>query len=117
MMRGTGRILLAGAALISGVSWLTLRRFGDTIRLPLMVSDLPGSVRLAITSIRVLKAEEDSRFGQEPFLKQFTGKTFKDPFKIGTDLKAVSGEEVLSQTFAGEVRKALWIVQAVFAKK
>jgi hypothetical protein len=64
-----------------------------------------------------LKSEEDSRFGQEPFLKQFTGKSFKDPLKVEADLKAVPGEEVRSQTFAGEVRKALWIVQTVFAKK
>ncbi|MBI4714375.1 MAG: hypothetical protein HY760_00235 [Nitrospirae bacterium] len=70
-----------------------------------------------ITSLRVLKSEEDKRFEQEPFLKQFTGKTLKDPLKVGADLKDVPGEEALSQIFAGEVRKALWIVQAVFAKK
>ncbi|MBI5197210.1 MAG: hypothetical protein HZA19_01230 [Nitrospirae bacterium] len=73
--------------------------------------------RSRITSIRVLKSEEDGRFGQESFLNQFAGKTFKDPLKIGADLKAIPGEETLSLTFAGEVRKALWIIQAVFAKR
>ncbi|MBI5197207.1 MAG: hypothetical protein HZA19_01215 [Nitrospirae bacterium] len=43
--------ILAGAGLIAGISWMTLRRFGDRIHLPLTVNDLPGSARLAVTLI------------------------------------------------------------------
>lgn len=83
----------------------------------------PMSVAVAINikgeiiAIKVLKSEEDKRFGEEAFLKQFVGKSFKDPLKMGSDLAAVPDEEVLSQSFADEVRKSLWIVQAVFAKR
>lgn len=83
----------------------------------------PMSVAIAIdakgqiTAVRVLKSEEDKRFGEEVFLKQFVRKRFKDPMKIGTDLTAVPGQEALSKTFADEVWKSLWIVQAVFAKR
>ena len=70
-----------------------------------------------ITAVEVLKSKEDKRFGEGVFLGQFVGKTFKEPLKIGTDLTAVTGQEALSQTFATEIRKALWMVQAVFAKR
>jgi hypothetical protein len=46
--------ILTGTALIAGISWITLRRFGDRIRLPLTVNDLPGSARLVITLILLL---------------------------------------------------------------
>ncbi|MBI4715033.1 MAG: hypothetical protein HY760_03695 [Nitrospirae bacterium] len=46
--------ILAGGALIAGLSWVTLCRFGDRIRLPLTVNDLPGSARLAVTLILLL---------------------------------------------------------------
>lgn len=83
----------------------------------------PMSVAVAIdakgqiTAVKVLKSEEDKRFGEEAFLKQFAGKSFKDPMKIGTDLTAVPGREAFSQSFSDAVRKSLWIVQAVFAKR
>lgn len=70
-----------------------------------------------ITAIKVLKSEEDKRFGGEAFLKQFAGKSFKDPLKMGTDLTAVPGQEALSKTFADAVRKSLWVVQAVFGRR
>jgi hypothetical protein len=70
-----------------------------------------------ITAVKVLKSEEDKRFSAEAFLKQFVGKTIKDSLKVGTDVTPVSGEEALSRTVAAEVRKALWIVQAVFGKR
>ena len=70
-----------------------------------------------ITAVKVLKSKEDKRFAGEMFLTQFVGKTIKDPLKVGTDMTAVSGEEAMSQTFSTEVRKALWIVQAVFGKR
>lgn len=86
-------------------------------------SKQPMSVAVAIdakgqiTAIKVLKSEEDKRFGEEVFLKQFVGKSSKDLLKVGGDLAVVPGQEALSQTFADEVRKSLWIVQAVFAKR
>lgn len=86
-------------------------------------SQQPMSVAVAISikgeiiAITLLKSEEDKRFGEEAFLKQFVGKSFKDPMKIGADLTAVPGREALSKTFANEVWKSLWIVQAVFAKR
>jgi len=86
-------------------------------------SKQPMSVGVAIdtkgqiAAIRVLKSEEDKRFGEEAFLRQFVGKSFKDPLKIGADLTAVPAQETLSQTFADGIRKSLWIVQAVFAKR
>ncbi len=70
-----------------------------------------------ITAVKVLKSEEDKRFGEETFLSQFAGKTFKDPFKVEADMRAVRGQEALSQTLSAEVRKSLWIIQAVFAKR
>ncbi|MEO6665535.1 MAG: hypothetical protein ABIO65_02015 [Nitrospiria bacterium] len=70
-----------------------------------------------ITAVKVLKSKEDTRFAEEAFLTQFVGKTIKDPLKVGTDMTAVSGEDAMSETFSTEVRKALWIVQAVFGKR
>lgn len=75
--------------------------------------DIKGQIR----AVKVLKSEEDKRLGDETFLNQFVSKTYGDPFKIGTDLTAVAGQEALSQTFATEIRKALWMVQAVFSKR
>lgn len=83
---------------------------------PMSVSvsvDIKGQIR----AVKVLKSEEDKRLGEDAFLKQFIGKTFKDPFKVGTDLTAVTGQEPLSQAFSSEIRKSLWIIQAVFAKR
>lgn len=83
----------------------------------------PMSVAVALdtkgrtTAVKVLKSKEDKRFAEEAFLKQFVGKTIKDPLKVGTDVTPVSGEEALSQTFSTEIRKALWTVQAVFGKR
>ena len=75
--------------------------------------DIKGQIRM----VKVLKSEEDKRLGEETFLNQFVSKAYRDPFKVGTDLTAVMGQEALSQTFATEIRKALWMVQAVFAKR
>ena len=69
-----------------------------------------------ITNVKVLKSEDDPRFKEETFLGQFRGKTFKDTLKVGVDLTAVPRQDRISETFASEVRKALWTVQAVFAK-
>ncbi|HLG21623.1 MAG TPA: hypothetical protein VI382_02320 [Candidatus Manganitrophaceae bacterium] len=99
------------------------KRYGVAQFIRVEGSKQPMSVAVAIdtrgriTGIKVLKSEEDKRFAEEAFLKQFVGKSFKDPLKMGADLTAVPGQEALSQTFAGEVRKSLWIVQAVFAKR
>ncbi len=87
----------------------------DGVKQPLSVAvavDLKGRV----TDVKVLKSEDDPRFGEEPFVGQFRGKTHKDALKIGADLAAVPGQERVSHAFAAEVRKALWTVQAVFAK-
>lgn len=70
-----------------------------------------------ITKVKVLKSKEDKRLSGNPFLPQFAGKTFKDPFKVGADLTAVPGLEPLSQTFSAEIRKSLWVIQAVFARR
>ena len=69
-----------------------------------------------ITNVKVLKSKDDPRFKEETFLGQFRGKTFKDTLKVGVDLNAVPRQDRISETFASEVRKALWTVQAVFAK-
>lgn len=70
-----------------------------------------------ITAVKVLKSDDDTRFPEEPFLAQFVGKTTTDSLTVGTDVTPVSGAEALSQTFSTEIRKALWIVQAVFGKR
>ena len=74
-------------------------------------------IRGQITKVKVLKSEEDKLLSGNPFLSQFAGKTFKDPFKVGADLTTVPGLEPLSQTFSAEIRKSLWVIQAVFAKR
>ena len=98
------------------------KRYGVAQFIRIEGSKQPMSVAVAvdsksqITAIKVLKSGEDKRFGEEPFLKQFFGKGYKDPLEIGKDLNAIPGEEALSQTFARGIRKSLWIIQAVFAK-
>lgn len=83
----------------------------------------PMSVAVALdtkgrtTAVKVLKSEDDKRFAEEAFLAQFVGKTIADSLTVGTDVRPVSGEDAVSQTFASEVKKALWIVQAVFSKR
>ena len=41
--------ILAFGGLVAGISYLAIRRWGDQIRLPLTVADLPGSVRVMFT--------------------------------------------------------------------
>lgn len=41
--------ILASAGLVGGISWIAIRRWGDRIRFPLTVKDLPGSGRVMLT--------------------------------------------------------------------
>ena len=52
-----------------------------------------------------------------PFLKQIIGKNLKSSLKVGPDLPPLPGNEELSSSLASGVKRAMLIMQAVFAKK
>lgn len=41
--------ILAFAGMVAGISWIAVRRWGERVRLPLSVADLPGSARVMFT--------------------------------------------------------------------
>ena len=49
------------------------------------------------------------------FLAQFAGKTARDPFKVGQDIKPVPGAEALSQTVAADIKAALLLARNGFS--
>ncbi|TAK06166.1 MAG: hypothetical protein EPO39_09570 [Candidatus Manganitrophaceae bacterium] len=75
--------------------------------------DPQGRVRHVV----ILSSREDKKIGQPSFLDQFSGKTAKDPLKIGADITPVPGSEKGSQSVANGVRKALLIKQEVFGEQ
>lgn len=46
--------IMTGAGLVAGISFFVLRRFGERLRFPWSVSDLPGSARVMITLVLLL---------------------------------------------------------------
>ena len=73
-------------------------------------------VGASVTNVRVLKNPASKAIEDSSFLKQFSGKGKSDSLNVGTDVKAAPGEEALSREIAFSVRKAVLIINAVFAK-
>lgn len=46
--------ITASVGSVAGISWMTIRRFGNRIRLPLTVADLPGSARMMLTLVLLI---------------------------------------------------------------
>jgi Na+-translocating ferredoxin:NAD+ oxidoreductase RnfG subunit len=67
------------------------------------------------TVLGVYVLEYRDMFGSEikrrSFMRQFQGKTIKDPIKIGRDIDAVTQATISSQAAATAVRKSLRIIE------
>lgn len=69
-----------------------------------------------IKDIAVLESREvkGAKIGRKRFLRQFTGKSLKDPIRLRKDIDAISGATVSSAAATRAVRKALVIWQELF---
>jgi len=70
-----------------------------------------------VTKVIVLKTKGDKAIKDEKFLSQFVGKDVKSPLIINQDIKPVTGNEKASKSITIAVKRALYIIQAVFSKK
>jgi Na+-translocating ferredoxin:NAD+ oxidoreductase RnfG subunit len=60
-----------------------------------------------IVGIYVQRHREPINLNEESFLKQFKGKTAKDPITVGQDIRAISGGEQSCQAVAFSVKKII----------
>lgn len=69
--------------------------------------------QLRVLSVYVLEFKDifGSEIKRRSFLRQFQGKTLKDPLKIGQDIDAVTQATISSQAAASTVRRALAIIE------
>ena len=69
-----------------------------------------------VSGIRILTNPASKAIEAAAFVGQFKGKRRGDPVAVGTDIKAAAGAEELSAQAAVAVRKAIAMINAVFAK-
>jgi FAD:protein FMN transferase len=72
-----------------------------------------------INNIEVLESKEikGAKINKKRFLKQFVGKSSKDPLKLGKDIDAVAGATVSSNAAVRAARKALVLWGELFSEK
>jgi len=70
-----------------------------------------------VTNVTVLSAKGDKAIKGKKFLSQFVGKNVKSPLVVSQDIKPVEGKEEASKSIATAVKRALYIIQAVFSRK
>jgi hypothetical protein len=73
--------------------------------------------KATITGVRILKNAASKAIEDPVFLSQFAGKKLDDAIQIGADLKAAPNAESDSKEVAVAVKKAVAIINAVFAKQ
>jgi transcriptional regulator of nitric oxide reductase len=60
-----------------------------------------------IIGVYVQRHREPVNLNQEPFLKQFKGKTAHDPFAVGQDIQSIRGSEQSCRAVAFSVKKII----------
>ena len=70
-----------------------------------------------IIGLEIYEHQGASGVAAREFLDQFVGKGLEDAFRVGTDVKPVSGREAISQSVAHLSQKALLLAHALFPKR
>ena len=85
------------------------------------LGELTGGIGLnmqgKVVRVEILESADVTGITDRDFLDQFTGMGVENTFRVGEDVKPLSGQENVSKSVALLPRKALLITYALFAKK
>lgn len=70
-----------------------------------------------LMKVILFENKETEKVTRPSFIKQFEGKKASEPFKVGTDISALTGSEKSAEAIASGARRGLLIINEMFRKK
>lgn len=95
---------------------LTLNVIGKELPITFMVACDPEG-RIIGVRVLVYRESEGSEIRHRRFMRQFIGKTVKDPLRINREIDAITGATLSSRSAAYAVQKMLALFQVVYKEK